>query len=138
MYITPALQYTTPANRCIVLPSQTRTCVSGAVNECHMFCCSVLMALWPLPRPVTRSIKMFFVQVAHPDLQRAPLRRCLSLPLSNAVRVETKSRQLAKDFEFDVKISDCIGVPVFSVCVMSCRPRSAKLRRIRQVSLYRT
>ena len=33
LYITPALQYTTPANRCVVLPSQTRTCVSGAVNE---------------------------------------------------------------------------------------------------------
>ena len=33
LYIIPALQYTTPANRCIVLPSQTRTCVSGAVNE---------------------------------------------------------------------------------------------------------
>ena len=34
LYITtPALQYTTPANWCIVLPSQTRTCVSGAMNE---------------------------------------------------------------------------------------------------------
>ena len=33
MYITPAWQYTTPANRCMVLPSQTRACARGAANE---------------------------------------------------------------------------------------------------------